>query len=128
MELYRRENYLKKIRAFYHADDIIKVITGVRRCGKSSLMKTVADELRENGIQNENILYIDLDLRGYRNIKNADQLETLILQMGTAAGQKYLFIDEIQNVFGFEEVLNGFRSEGGWSIFITGSNSYLLSG
>ena len=78
MELYRRENYLKKIRAFYHADDIIKVITGVRRCGKSSLMKTVADELRENGIKNENILYIDLDLRGYRNIKNADQLETLI--------------------------------------------------
>ena len=47
MKLYRRENYLKKIRAFYHADDIIKVITGVRRCGKSSLMETIADEIRE---------------------------------------------------------------------------------
>ena len=128
MKLYRRENYLKKIRAFYHADDIIKVITGVRRCGKSSLMETIADEIRESGIQNENILYIDLDLRGYRSIKTADQLENLILQMGTAVGWKYLFIDEIQNAFGFEEVLNGFRSEGGWSIFITGSNSYLLSG
>ena len=128
MKLYRRENYLKKIRAFYHADDIIKVITGVRRCGKSSLMETIADEIRESGIQNENILYIDLDLRGYRSIKTADQLENLILQMGTAIGRKYLFIDEIQNVSGFEEVLNGFRSEGGWSIFITGSNSYLLSG
>ena len=57
MQLYRRENYLKKIWAFYHADDIIKVITGVRRCGKSSLMETIADEIRESGIQNENILY-----------------------------------------------------------------------
>ena len=128
MKLYRRENYLKKIRAFYHAEDIIKVITGVRRCGKSSLMETIADEIRESGIQNGNILYIDLDLRGYRKIKTADQLESLILQMGTATGRKYLFIDEIQNVSGFEEVLNGFRGEGGWSIFITGSNSYLLSG
>ena len=128
MKLYRRENYLKKIRAFYHAEDMIKVITGVRRCGKSSLMETIADEIRESGIQNGNILYIDLDLRGYRKIKTADQLESLILQMGTATGRKYLFIDEIQNVSGFEEVLNGFRGEGGWSIFITGSNSYLLSG
>ena len=107
---------------------MIKVITGVRRCGKSSLMETIADEIRESGIQNGNILYIDLDLRGYRKIKTADQLESLILQMGTATGRKYLFIDEIQNVSGFEEVLNGFRGEGGWSIFITGSNSYLLSG
>ena len=113
---------------FYHAEDIIKVITGVRRCGKSSLMETIADEIRESGIQNGNILYIDLDLRGYRKIKTADQLESLILQMGTVTGRKYLFIDEIQNVSGFEEVLNGFRGEGGWSIFITGSNSYLLSG
>ena len=49
MKLFKRENYLKKIRGFYHEDDIIKVITGVRRCGKSSLMETIADELRESG-------------------------------------------------------------------------------
>ena len=76
-------------------------------------METIADEIRESGIHNENILYIDLDLRKYRSIKTADQLENLILQMGTVIGQKYLFIDEIQNVSGFEEVLNGFRAEGG---------------
>lgn len=128
MELYRRENYLKKIRGFYHADDLIKVITGVRRCGKSSFMQTIADELRECGVKDENIIYIDLDRRGYRSIKSADQLESLIEGKGTADGLKYLFIDEIQNVSGFEELLNGFRGEGGWSIFITGSNSYLLSG
>lgn len=128
MKLYPRENYLKKIRGFYHAEDLIKVITGVRRCGKSSLMQTIADELKGNGIADENILYFDLDLRSYKNIKNAEQLESLIEEKGTAEGKKYLFIDEIQNVSGFEKVLNGFRGEGEWSIFITGSNSYLLSG
>ena len=128
MKLYSRENYLKKIRGFYHEDDIIKVITGVRRCGKSSLMATVADEIIQSGVPEENIIYIDLDLRPNKGIKTADQLESLILKKGTAPGRKYLFVDEIQNVKDFEEVINGFRTEGGWSIFIKGSNSYLLSG
>ncbi|MCM1155381.1 MAG: ATP-binding protein [Roseburia sp.] len=128
MELYKRENYLKKIRGFYHSDDLIKVITGVRRCGKSSLMQTISDELALAGVKEENIIYIDLERRGYRSIKNADELDELIAKYSSIEGMKYLFIDEVQNVRGFEEVLNGFRSEGGWSIFITGSNSYLLSG
>ncbi|MDE7478492.1 MAG: AAA family ATPase, partial [Lachnospiraceae bacterium] len=128
MELYKREQYLKKIRGFYHSDDLIKVITGIRRCGKSSLMQTISDELVMSGVKEENIIYIDLDRRGYRSIKNADQLDELIAKHDNIEGMKYLFIDEVQNVIGFEDVLNGFRSEGGWSIFITGSNSYLLSG
>ena len=126
--LFKREKYLRKIRSFYHDDDIIKVITGVRRCGKSCLMETIADELRSSGVSKENIIYIDLDKRGYRKIKEPDQLETLIDSMATADGLKYLFIDEIQNVEGFEELLNGYRMDGNYSIFITGSNSYLLSG
>ena len=128
MKLFKRENYLKKIRGFYHEDDIIKVITGVRRCGKSSLMETIADELIESGVPKDNIIYIDLDKRGYRNIIEADDLEKCIDERGTIEGLKYLFIDEIQNVTGFEEVVNGFREDGDCSIFITGSNSYLLSG
>ena len=129
MKLYKREKYLKKIRGFYDATDIIKVVTGVRRCGKSSLMLTIADELMEQGVSKENIVYIDLDKRGYGNIKSADQLDTLIEDKTKhIKGVKYLFIDEVQNVDGFEEVLNGFRSEEDYSIFITGSNSYLLSG
>ena len=126
--LFKREKYLGKIRSFFHDDDIIKVITGVRRCGKSCLMETIADELRSSGVSKENIIYIDLDKRGYRKIKEPDQLETLIDSMATTDGLKYLFIDEIQNVEGFEELLNGYRREGNYSIFITGSNSYLLSG
>lgn len=127
-QLFKREKYLKKIRSFYHDDDIIKVITGIRRCGKSCLMETIADEIRSAGISDENIIYIDLDKRGYRKISESDQLETLIDSLSTAAGLKYLFIDEIQNVKGFEELLNGYRTDGDYSIFITGSNSYLLSG
>ena len=128
MKLYRREKYLSRMRAFFHDDDLIKVITGIRRCGKSSLMETIAEELKEGGVPDSNIIYIDLDKRGYRNIRTADQLDSLIEESTQMEGLKYLFIDEIQNVNGFEEVINGFRSEGGYSIFITGSNSYLLSG
>ncbi|MBP5654150.1 MAG: ATP-binding protein [Clostridiales bacterium] len=128
MKLFKRENYLRKIRGFYDADDIIKVITGVRRCGKSSLMETIATEIRNNGVPEENIIYIDLDKRGFKSIKTADALEKIIDDLGSAKGIKYLFIDEIQNIDGFEELINGYRTDGGWSIFITGSNSYLLSG
>lgn len=128
MILYKREKYLSKMRAFFHDDDLIKVITGIRRCGKSSLMQTIAEELKGDGIAESNIIYIDLDKRGYKSIRSAEQLDALIESATQAKGMKYLFIDEIQNVEGFEEVINGFRSEGDYSIFITGSNSYLLSG
>lgn len=128
MKLYKREYYLKKIRGFYHEDDIIKVITGVRRCGKSSLMEMIAEELVQSGVSQENIIYIDLDKRGFRSIKTADALERCIDERGDTEGLKYLFVDEIQNVKDFETVINGYRTEGGWSIFITGSNSYLPSG
>lgn len=125
---YKRENYLRKIRGFYDDSGIIKVITGVRRCGKSCLMATIADELRDHGVRDSQIVYLDLDRRPYRGIKTADQLEHLIDEKTTDKSLTYLFIDEVQNVNGFEEILNSFREEGRHSIFITGSNSYLLSG
>ncbi len=128
MELFRRDKYLKKIRGFYHDTDMIKVITGVRRCGKSSLMKVIMEELKEENISDEKIVFLDLDSRKYKGIKKAEQLERVIEQACVADGTKYLFIDEIQNVEGFEEVINAYRGEGEYSIFITGSNSYLLSG
>ncbi len=128
MRYFKREDYLKKIRGFYHDDGMIKVITGVRRCGKSCLMHTIAIELEEGGVPKENIVFFDLDRYGFRSVKTADQLERLIEPLLDMEGIKYLFIDEIQNVKGFEEVVNEFRAEGGFSIFITGSNSYLLSG
>lgn len=128
MRLYHREIYLKKIRGFYHETDLIKVITGIRRCGKSCLMQTIAEEIKALGVKDENIIYINLDKRGYKSIKTPDMLEKIIDDLSGAKGVKYLFIDEIQNVEGFEEVINAYREEEEYSIFITGSNSYLLSG
>ena len=128
MELFKRENYLKKVRGFYHTTDIIKVITGVRRCGKSSLMQLISEELLASGVTSERIVFLNLDRREYRKIKTADQLDELIAGFHRFGEPMYLFIDEVQNVTGFEEVLNAWREDGGYSIFITGSNSYLLSG
>lgn len=128
MELFPRELYLQKIRGFYHDEEIIKVITGVRRCGKSSLMQTIAHELTAQGVAPEQIAYLDLDARQYRHVTTADALEKVIETHDSGTERRYLFIDEIQNVRDFEPVINGFRTDGGWSIFITGSNSYLLSG
>lgn len=127
MNWYPRENYLRKIRDFYHETDLIKVITGIRRCGKSCLMETIINELNESGVKSENIIYLNLDDDEYSEITTAVQLKQLIKDSSNAKGVKYLFIDEVQNVNSFETVINGFRSNGEWSIFITGSNSYLLS-
>lgn len=128
MKLFKRENYLKKIRGFYDADDLIKVITGVRRCGKSTLLLTIMDELLENKVNSKNIIYINLEKRGFKSITTPNQLEEVIDEKTSKIkGLKYLFIDEIQRVKGFEDVVNGYRSEGEFSIFITGSNSYLLN-
>ena len=128
-KLYYREKYLKKLRGFYDDVDMIKVVTGVRRCGKSSLMEMVCGELLGKGIDPQNIIYIHLDRRPYKSIKTGDKLEEVIDSKAEGIkGVKYLFIDEIQNVDGFEEVINAYREEGEYSIFLTGSNSYLLSG
>lgn len=128
MELYAREKYLKKIRGFYHDTEVIKVLTGVRRCGKSCLMEAIRSELLLTGIDSRNIIYLDLDTKQYRKVKTDDQLEELIDSQVTSEGTKYLFVDEIQNVANFEELINAYREDGSFSIFITGSNSYLLSG
>ena len=123
--VYPREKYLKKIRPFYYSD-IIKVITGIRRCGKSFILKAIMNELIDRGIPKTQIIYIPLDRRGYKNIKTSEELETKIESMLGDDENYYLFIDEVQNVFGFESVIHAYAEEG-YSIFLTGSNSYLLS-
>lgn len=130
MQLYKREKYLKKIRPFYHDEEMIKVIVGVRRCGKSCIMRTIAQELEDAGVEACNTIYLNLDERPHRKITTPDQLEALIddAAQSAAAGTRYLLIDEVQNVKGFEPLINGYRTDGGWSIFLTGSNAYLLSG
>ncbi len=128
LDLYKREKYLSKIRGFYHECEIIKVLTGVRRCGKSSIMNIIIRELLEEGVKKDNILYFNLDRKPYDNVDTPKKLDKLIADNAKADGRKYLFIDEIQNVEGFEKTINAWREERDFSIFLTGSNSYLLSG
>ncbi len=125
---YKREKYLSKIRGFYRECEIIKVITGVRRCGKSTIMQMIVGELTEQGTDMKNILYFNLDKRPYIGLKTPEQLDSLIQKNYNPDVMQFLFIDEIQNVDDFETVINSWREEGNLSIFITGSNSYLLSG
>ena len=126
-KIYKREEYLNKVRGFYD-DTMIKVITGIRRCGKSYLLKSIIKELKERGVKDKDIIYIELDKKEYKNINEPSQLEQLIDSLIIDDDFKYLFIDEIQNVTGFESLINSYKEENKFSIFLTGSNSYLLSG
>lgn len=126
-KIFKREEYLNRIRGFYN-DTMIKVITGIRRCGKSYLLKSIIQELKDAGVDSKDIIYIELDKKEYRHINTPDELEKAIDNMITDKSFKYLFIDEVQNVVNFESVINAYREEGNYSIFLTGSNSYLLSG
>ena len=123
--VYPREKYLTRTRPFYESD-IIKVITGIRRCGKSFILKGIINELYQKGVKESQIIYIPLDKRGFKNIKLPEQLEEKIEEMIEGDGFHYLFIDEVQNVIGFESVVQAYVEEG-YSVFLTGSNSYLLS-
>ena len=99
MELYRREQYLSKIRGFYHDTDIIKVITGVRRCGKSSLMEMIRDELIGEGVSEERIIYLELESRKYRKIKTDDEFEEIIDGLSTSNGLAWKLIKTVAWIF-----------------------------
>ena len=127
-KIYKRENYLSKIRGFYNDDETIKVIVGIRRCGKSFFIKSIIEELKQEGVSEKDIIYIQLDKRPFKSVKTPEQLEEIINSYITNDSFKYLFIDEVQNVKGYETIIDSYRGNGDMSIFITGSNSYLLSG
>jgi hypothetical protein len=123
----KREMYLERIRPFYNSE-MVKVITGIRRCGKSTIMRQMIQELIETKIPESKIIYINFEDYKYRKICNADSLYEYVEKSINDEGKFYLFFDEIQNVNEFELVINSFRSTHDVSIFITGSNSKLLSG
>lgn len=122
-----REQYLERIRPFYDSE-MIKVITGIRRCGKSTIMKQIINELISNDVPENRIIYINFEDYKYRKISTPDALYEYIEDKIEGDKKYYLFIDEIQNVDEFELVINSFRATHNISIFITGSNSKLLSG
>lgn len=123
----KREKYLARIRSFYHMD-LIKVITGIRRCGKSVLLQQIMNELAEEGILSSQIIYINFEDYDYSFIKSGMDLHNYLKEKMSSGEKCYLFLDEIQVVPEFERVINSIRVKFDTSIFITGSNGKLLSG
>ena len=123
----KREVYLEQIRPYYDSD-IIKVIVGVRRAGKSILLDTIKDELIEKGIPGDKIIYLNLEDMDYDYITDASDLNKEIKARISGKGKHYIFLDEIQHIKNFEKALASFRATMDVSLFVTGSNSTLLSG
>ena len=123
----KREMYLKKIRDSYDSE-LIKIIVGVRRSGKSVLMMQIIDELKEKGINEDHIIYINFEDYDYTDYTKPKEFNKYIKDKIKDNDKYYLLFDEIQNVEDFEKVINSFRVTMNVSIFITGSNSKVLSG
>lgn len=123
----KRELYLNMIRPYYDAD-LIKVITGVRRAGKSILLDTIRDELIESGVDGEHIVYINLEDMDFEYIQTASDLNKEVKARVKGKEKYYIFLDEIRHVENFEKALASFRATLNVSMFVTGSNSTLLSG
>ena len=123
-----RETYLKQIRGFYKSD-LIKVLVGIRRCGKSVILQQIIDELKSNKIANDkHIIYLNFEYVENEHLQEYKALNEFIKNKIVDSKTYYVFLDEIQNVNKFEKVVNSLRASiPNISIFITGSNSKLLS-
>ena len=121
-----RERYLKLIRPFYN-QDLIKVLVGIRRCGKSVILTQIIDELKKDKIDNQHIIYINFEDYDFIDYTEPKSLNNYIKSKIKDDKKYYIFLDEIQNVNSWEKVINSLRATKNVSIFITGSNSDLLS-
>lgn len=122
--MFIREKYLSKIRSFYDITSLIKIIYGMRRCGKSVILTQIIEEIKQSGVGEENIIYINFESIKYDFIKDAKDLYNYIEERSVKNNKKiYVFLDEIQQVKNFEKAINSLRITDNYSIFITGSNS-----
>ena len=122
----KRELYLKRIREFYDSD-LIKILVGIRRCGKSVILEQIIEELKTKGIDEKHIIYVNFEFIEFEELTDYKKLNTYVKERIQDEKMYYLFFDEIQNVDNFEKVVNSLRASKKVSIFITGSNSRLLS-
>lgn len=123
----KREMYLSRIRGFYDSD-LVKILVGIRRCGKSVILKQIMNELKEKNIDEKHIIYVNFELIEFEELQDYKKLNAYIKEKVADKNKYYVFLDEIQKVEKFEEVVNSLRASiDNISIFITGSNSKLLS-
>ncbi len=124
-ELKKRDLYLQKLIAFLDTEPV-KVVTGIRRCGKSSLLKLMVEHLRDCGIEDEQILEINFEQYDFQRM-TATEFYNYVKEQIVPDKRMYLFFDELQRIEGWENVVNAFRVEFDCDLYITGSNAYLLS-
>ena len=120
-----RTDYLNKLLAFKDTEPV-KIITGIRRCGKSSLLKLMIKHLQEQGIEDKQILAMNFESMAFKNM-TAQEFYSYVKERINANKRTYLFFDELQRIEGWEDAVNSFRVDFDCDIYITGSNAYLLS-
>ena len=126
--LIKRAAYVNQLKDYVNTD-FVKVYTGIRRSGKTSLMYNIIDELKSMGVKDENIIFISFESREYNQIDSSEKLDEIVYnKTENIKGKIYLFFDEIQQVKGWEKSINSYRVSIDSDIYITGSNSKLLSG
>ena len=124
----KREMYMSRIRPFI-GSDLIKVMTGIRRCGKSVMLELIQQELKETGVNPDQIISINFEDMSYTHLQTASSLHDEIKKRAAGIeGKVYLFFDEIQEVEDWEKCINSLRISLDCDIYITGSNARLLSG
>lgn len=120
-----RKEYLERLRNLKHKK-LIKIITGIRRCGKSTVMEMFRDELLENGVEENQIIFLNFEDYDNKHLRNPDELYSYIKERITKK-MNYIFLDEIQSVENFPEIVDSLYIKDNVDIYITGSNSSLLS-
>ena len=127
-KLIKRGTYVDKLKDYVNSD-FVKVYIGIRRSGKTSLMYNIIDEIKLIVVKDENIIFISFESREYAHIDSCEQLDEVVYsKTENLEGKVYLFFDEIQQVKGWEKSINSYRVSIDSDIYITGSNSKLLSG
>lgn len=122
-----RDSYLKKLIGFKD-HPLIKVITGIRRCGKSTLLELFREYLLENGVKNDQIISINFEDMNFSNLDDAQKLHDFVDSRLKRNAKNYVFLDEIQKVADFQKAVDSLYIKKNVDIYITGSNAHLLSG
>ena len=123
----QRPEYLNTLISFKDKD-LIKVVTGIRRCGKSTLFDLYCEYLKENGIEDNQIIKINLEDSNYHNLDSYLKLEEYVTKKLNPKKQNYVFLDEVQIIPEFQKACDSLYIKKNIDLYITGSNAYLLSG
>lgn len=121
-----RERYLERLQDGKDDTDIVKVVTGMRRCGKSTLMRQYIDRLKGQGVEDDHIVYANLESRQFEDITDSKALNAWLAER-MPSGRTYVLLDEVQRVSGWERTINSLQVDYDADIYVTGSNAYLLS-